>query len=313
MLDPRGIVQSSWAAGLLTFPCRQDKRPLTKRGFKDARRHLAVPSWWPLCAIVSGAANGIDCLDVDPEGMDWLARQRLPVTRVHHTRRGGRHLIFRHHEGMRCSAGKIADGVDIRADAGYFIDWSRQGLVVENGEVLAEWPGDLLAGLPMWKRPHVGKQLHVGGVGGGGGSSADGAYDAKAVGFRLYDARLVQPQCWPAVLEASGIGRTLRAGNRMDAVSRQVRGARVGERNRLLFWASCRFGEMIAERQVHPDYAVYSLMCDAGACRLSLDDGREACLDTIASGFATIEAQVDAARDIVVRAHNGGPVMGADE
>jgi hypothetical protein len=268
---------------------------------------LAVPPWWPLCAIVSGAANGIDCLDVDPEGMDWLARQRLPVTRVHHTRRAGRHVFFAHADGLRCSAGKIADGVDIRADDGYFIDWSRQGLVVENAEELAQWPGDLLAGLSTQKRLHVSKRV----------SSIDGpsgAYDAKAVGFRLYDARLVQPrQCWPAVLEASGIGRTLRAGNRVDAVSRQVRAARVGERNRLLFWASCRFGEMIAERQVHPDYAVYSLMCDAGACGLSLDDGREACLDTIASGFGTIEAQLDAARAVVVRGHNGGPVMGADE
>jgi hypothetical protein len=190
-------------------------------------------------------------------------------------------------------------------------------LVVENAEELAQWPAHLLAGLPMGKRLHVSKRLssldasvdgHARDLGG------DEYYDAKAVGFRLWSARLVQPrECWPAVLEASGIGRTLRFGNRMDAVSRHVRAARVGERNRLLFWASCRFGEMIAERHLHPADAVYSLMCDAGACRLSLDDGREACLDTIASGFSTIEALLNAARDIVVRGHNGGPVMGADE
>jgi hypothetical protein len=310
-------VQSSWAAGFLTFPCRQDKRPLTKRGFKDARRHLAVPSWWPLCAIVSGAANSIDCLDVDPAGMDWLARQGLPPTRTHHTRRGGRHLFFVHADGLRCSESRIAPGVDIRAGGGYFIDWSRQGLTVENGDLLAEWPADLLAGLAMGKRLQVSKRVPASVDGASmDGPSVDGAYDAKAVGIRLwYAAGHVQPrQCWPQVLEAAGIGPTLRAGNRQAAVLRQVRDARKGERNRLLFWAACRFGEIIAERKVQPDWAIYLLMDAAWANGLRREEGgNQACLDTIASGFSTIEAQLDAARAIVVRAHNGGPKMGADE
>jgi hypothetical protein len=116
------------------------------------------------------------------------------------------------------------------------------------------------------------------------------------------------------VLEAAGIGPTLRAGNRKAAVLRQVGAARKGERNRLLFWAACRFGEMVAQRKVQPDWAVALLMDEAGANGLSREPGGDrACMDTIASGFGTILAQLEAARDVVVRGHNGGPVMGADE
>jgi hypothetical protein len=278
---------------------------------------LAVPSWWPLCTIVSGAANSIDCLDVDPAGMEWLGRQALPLTRTHHTRRGGRHLFFAHADGLRCSESRIASGVDVRSTGGYFIDWSRQGLTVENGDLLAEWPADLLAGLAIGKRLQVSKCVPASMDGASmDGPSADGAYDAKAVGIRLWYASWnVQPrQCWPQVLAAAGIGPTLRAGNRKEAVLRQVGGARKGERNRLLFWAACRFGEMIAERKVQPDWAIYLLMSEAWANGLRKEEGgNQACLDTIASGFSTIEAQLDAARAIVVRGHNGGPVMEADE
>jgi hypothetical protein len=112
------------------------------------------------------------------------------------------------------------------------------------------------------------------------------------------------------VLEAAGIGPTLRAGNRKDAVLRQVGGAKKGERNRLLFWAACRFGEMIAERKVQPDWAIGLLLDECGVNGLSKEPGgRQACMDTIASGFGTIEALIGSVRDKVVRGHNGGPGM----
>ena len=194
---------------------------------------------------------------------------------------------------------------------------SRQGFEVENGDLLAEWQADLLAGLAIGKRLQVSKRVPASIDASVDGPADHGsAYDAKAVGIRLWYAswNVQSCQCWPQVLEAAGIGPTLRAGNRQEAVLRQVGGARKGERNRLLFWGACRFGEIIAERKVQPDWAIRLLMDAAWANGLRREEGgNQACLDTIASGFGTIEAQLDAARAIVVRAHNGGPKMGADE
>jgi hypothetical protein len=40
------------------------------------------------------------------------------------------HLIFQHAAGLRCSAEKIAAGVDVRAIGGYVIWWPAAGLPV---------------------------------------------------------------------------------------------------------------------------------------------------------------------------------------
>src|SRR6516164_2566451 len=120
--------------GLLCFPCNADKRPLTPHGFKDARRN-ADTSGWPLVGIPTGAVNGLDVVDIDPDGLRWyrLEFDALPQTRAHFTRRG-LHLWFKHVEGMGCSTGRIAPGVDVKGDGGYVIDWSREGLPFE------DWP-----------------------------------------------------------------------------------------------------------------------------------------------------------------------------
>jgi len=107
--------------GLPRFPCTADKRPLTPNGFYGARVG-ADDSGWPLVGIPTGKVSGIDVLDVDVEGLDWLKSVELPATRVHETRSGGKHLFWIHADGLRNSAGRIARGVDVRADGGYFID-----------------------------------------------------------------------------------------------------------------------------------------------------------------------------------------------
>ena len=101
-------------ADLPRFPCRaDDKSPLTEHGFHDARVD-ADHSAWPLVGEATGAVSGIDVLDIDPEGLPWLAENehRLPETRRHRTRRGV-HLLFRHAEGLRKSEGRIARGIDL--------------------------------------------------------------------------------------------------------------------------------------------------------------------------------------------------------
>lgn len=88
-------------------------------------------------------------LDIDPRhgGDTWLKENqcRLPATRTHATRSGGWHLCFKHHEGLRNSAGKIADGVDVRGDGGYIIWWPACGLEVTQADSMAYWPEWLLA------------------------------------------------------------------------------------------------------------------------------------------------------------------------
>jgi hypothetical protein len=55
---------------------------------------------------------------------------------------------------MGCSTSRVASGVDVKADGGYVIDWSREGLPVANAGLLAEWPEWLLASA-VSQREHV--------------------------------------------------------------------------------------------------------------------------------------------------------------
>src|SRR5262245_59452067 len=66
----------------------------------------------------------------------------LPPTRVHQTGGGGLHYIYRHHAGLRCSIGRLARGVDIKADGGYAI-WHPAA----TGKVLRDLP---LEPFPEW-------------------------------------------------------------------------------------------------------------------------------------------------------------------
>jgi hypothetical protein len=68
---------------LPVFPCSLDKRPLIANGFKAATR-IEPPEHWPLVGFATGAPSGIDILDVDPDGLGWLAEHPLE-TRKHRT------------------------------------------------------------------------------------------------------------------------------------------------------------------------------------------------------------------------------------
>jgi hypothetical protein len=127
------------------FPCRwSDKAPLTTHGFYDAVVDVDHSSW-PLVGVPTGPASGFDALDIDPRhgGDTWLAQHinRIPPTRIHHTRSGGQHLLFRH-AGVRLKK-EIALGVELKGNGGYIIWWPRQGLPFEDRPI-AEWPTWLL-------------------------------------------------------------------------------------------------------------------------------------------------------------------------
>lgn len=136
--------------GLACLPCSASKAPACPHGFKDATANSdALRSLWlqypaPLVGVVTGAASGMDVLDIDSRhgGDAWLAANmaNLPITRTHHTLNGGLHLFFKHRAGIRNSANKIASGVDVRGDGGYILWWPASGFEVQNEGVLANWP-----------------------------------------------------------------------------------------------------------------------------------------------------------------------------
>jgi hypothetical protein len=141
--------------GLPCFPCTASKRPACRHGFHDAEtdpgalRRLWARSPGNLVGVPTGDASGIDVLDVDPrhqEAFEWCKahHERLPKTRVHETRSGGVHVLFRHAHGLRCSASRLARGIDVRANGGYIIWWPAAGLRVVRQAPLADWPQWLL-------------------------------------------------------------------------------------------------------------------------------------------------------------------------
>ena len=140
------------------FFCAYDKAPTCPHGFKDASRDPAVLQvlWTnypgPLIGVPTGAVSGIDVLDIDakhPEARGWWAanRTRLPLTRVHRTRSGGLHLLFRHAGGVNCSAGRIVRGIDVRGVGGFIVWWPAAGFPVLRDAPIAPWPEDLVCRL----------------------------------------------------------------------------------------------------------------------------------------------------------------------
>ena len=144
-------------AGVPVFPCREDKRPACPHGFRDASTDKATVSdlfslpGSCLVAVPTGAASGLDVLDIDPrhDGDRWWRREayRLPATRAHRTRSGGLHLLFRSHSAVRNTQARLATGIDTRGEGGYAIWWPAHNCRVGNPTVLADWPEWLLDSL----------------------------------------------------------------------------------------------------------------------------------------------------------------------
>jgi hypothetical protein len=104
------------------------------KGVLDATKDVAqIRKWWDInpeanIGLATGLASGFFVLDIDikSDGEDTLAElerqnDRLPKTVVQHTGGGGRHFLFRHVPGLRNSAGKLGQGIDIRGDGGYIV------------------------------------------------------------------------------------------------------------------------------------------------------------------------------------------------
>lgn len=107
---------------------RRDPHP-GECGFKHATGgESQIRAWWTAgrlgVAVRTGACSGLVVVDVDTykPGAARLEQLELPPTRTVTTPSGGTHLWFAHPGGeIRSVNGRLADGVDVKADGGYVV------------------------------------------------------------------------------------------------------------------------------------------------------------------------------------------------
>jgi hypothetical protein len=125
----------NWAV----FPCgwqgETRRRPLTDHGFYDSSRDEAqIREWWDrwsaaLIGVPTGRASGFIVLDVDRkngvdgfDALEELGIAILPATPMVHSPSGGLHVHFNPGaREIRCSAGRLGRGLDVRGEGGYII------------------------------------------------------------------------------------------------------------------------------------------------------------------------------------------------
>jgi len=97
-------------------------------------------------------------------------------------------------------------------------------------------------------------------------------------------AGLAGPPPVPATATSSGHGGAY-AQARLGGILGRLRAARRGERNRLLFWASLRTGELVADGDLDARTAIQALTSAATQIGLASEDGPRAVAATIRSGL----------------------------
>ena len=116
------------------FPLRPgEKIPFDgSQGFKDATTNAErIREWWGNCpsaniGIPTGERSGLLVIDVDHQaGLEALEAEHgeMPATRTHGTGSGGMHYLYRYPagSGIRSSAGRLAEHVDVRGEGGYIV------------------------------------------------------------------------------------------------------------------------------------------------------------------------------------------------
>ena len=146
---PVSIALACAARGWHVFPCNAKKQPLTKNGFKDATTDPEkIRYFWekkPQASIgIATGASGLVVVDLDVKGADngcdaWAeivkdAGTELEDTALVDTPSGGMHVYYRangHKVGS--NAGKLAAGIDVRAEGGYVIAAGSPGYLYVDG------------------------------------------------------------------------------------------------------------------------------------------------------------------------------------
>lgn len=165
--SPLSVALACAARGWHVFPCKPDKTPWTKHGFKDATTDEAeLRRLWglrPKASIgIATGASGLAVIDLDVKGefngLDaWHELTQefylagLENTTLVETPSGGLHVYYRangHRIGSNAS--KLAPGIDVRAEGGYVIAAGSPGYLYVDGH-----GPETIAALP----PILGKKL----------------------------------------------------------------------------------------------------------------------------------------------------------
>lgn len=212
----------SWLdRGFAVFPLKpRTKVPLgafVPRGFLDASKDPAViRDWWrqsPTANIGVRTGGGHFVLDLDgPEAAAWFGNACGRHGGAEHTltvrTSRGFHVFFVCTAEVPNSAGRLAPGADIRGEGGYAV---AAPSVHPSGTIYTIARDLPIADAPRW----------------------------------LVDLAMPEPVRPPLIVARGepwdgGLGR-------IAGILSLVANAREGERNRITFWAACRFNEMVCE------------------------------------------------------------------
>jgi hypothetical protein len=232
-----------WAdRGFPVFPIvPRGKKPLgslVPHGLKGATRDPAViRDWWRRegsanIGIVTGGGRFVVDLD-DIEAVAWFTnacgRHGAPKTLTVRTSRGY-HVFFACGAEVPTSAGRLAPGVDVRGEGGYVV---AAPSVHPSGSIYAIARDLSIAEAPQW----------------------------------LVDLAMPDPIPAPAPMPTWRCeDAKLRA---IPGILSLVANARQGERNRITFWAACRFDEMVRDGLITQGLAEDLLLQSASRCGLN--------------------------------------------
>jgi hypothetical protein len=222
-------------------------------GVKDATTDRAVVAeWgkrWPGAniGIATGIPSGVVVIDFDPRnGSDAsvakLAKERrlFPQTIESKTANGGRHLFYAYADNLKNSASKLAVGIDVKTTGGYVVAAPSE---LTNPLRQYQWiirpMGSDFQRLPNW----------------------------------------VLQVLRPAPAPKFNAGKQKDLPKDIEPLARFVAGAAKGDRNNILYWASCR-----AAQEGGAKSGAYSTLLQAAlSAGLTKDEAEK----TIASGLKT--------------------------
>lgn len=231
------------------------------------------------------------------EGLAWT-----PGLDAHIRRRGGELLGHGHLILVDIDSPAAADGrplvnalrwlADRAVEAGALLDLSATVSVRTPGHPASGH----LAGWHLWYRADPGRPVHLGplarchsielrtrGTCPGSPGYAICAHPDELPVLPHWIAALAGPPPAPATT-ITGHGAA-HAHARLQGLIRRLLAARRGERNQLLFWASLRAGELVADGDLHTGAAARALTVAATQIGLAREDGPRAVAATIRSGF----------------------------
>ena len=232
------------------------------------------------------------------QGLAWA-----PGLDAHIRRRGGELLGHGHLILVDIDSPAAADGRPLVNALRWLADRAVEagGLLDLSATVSVRTPGHPasghLAGWHLWYRADPCHPVHLGplarchaielrtrGTCPGSPGYLAGAHPDELPMLPPWIASLAGPPPAPATTTITGHGGA-HSQVRLQGLIRRLLAARRGERNQLLFWASLRAGELVADGDLDARAAALALTGAATQIGLAGEDGQRAVAATIRSGF----------------------------